>query len=157
MAQTALLDGHGYGNPSTLATQYTPSTSAPEIRASAARGVEWDVGGQQSLPSWEDQHQNVRAIDLGSTGKGILIGMLSAFGSAALVGLIIAAVYFFRYTSRGRILLDRMSRPGEFDDEQAFLREEEDALGEMDERQRGEYFRAKGMTWHSHNEPTAQS
>jgi cation-transporting ATPase 13A1 len=72
--------------------------------------------------------------------------MLSAFGSAALVGIIIMAVYFLWYTNRGRILLDRMSRPGEFDDEQAFLREEEEAIAEMDERTRADYFRAK-CTW----------
>ncbi len=70
--------------------------------------------------------------------------MLSAFGSAALIGLIIATVYFLRYTNRGRILLDRIGRPGEFDDEQQFLREEEDAMAEMDEMQRAEYLRAKG-------------
>ena len=81
---------------------------------------------------------------LTSTGKGILIGMMSAFGSAALVGFIICLVYFFRYTSRGRIFLDRIGRPGEFDDEQAFLREEEDAVADMDELQRAEYLRAKG-------------
>jgi hypothetical protein len=86
----------------------------------------------------------LRSIGLGSTGKGILIGMLSAFGSAALVGLIICIVYFFRYTNRGRIFLDRISRPGEFDDEQSFLREEEEALADMDDLQRAEYFRAKG-------------
>lgn len=81
---------------------------------------------------------------LGSTGKGILIGMLSAFGSAALVALIIATVYFFRYTNQGRIFLDRIGRPGEYDDEQQFLREEEDAMAEMDDLQRAEYLRAKG-------------
>lgn len=81
---------------------------------------------------------------LSNTGKGILIGMVSAFGSAAFVGIILAILYFFRYTSRGRILLDRMKRPGEFDDEQAFLREEEDALAEMNDLQRAEYLRAKG-------------
>lgn len=87
---------------------------------------------------------NMEALGgLGSTGKGILIGMLSAFGSAALVGFIILLVYFFRYTNRGRIFLDRISRPGEFDDEQSFLREEEEALAEMDDLQRAEYFRAK--------------
>ena len=80
---------------------------------------------------------------LGSTGKGILIGMLAAFGSAALVALIIAIVYFFRYTNRGRILLDRRGRPGEFDDEQQFLREEEEAMSGMDDLQRAEYLRAK--------------
>jgi hypothetical protein len=70
--------------------------------------------------------------------------MLSAFGSAALVALIMAIVYFFRYTNRGRIFLDRIGRPGEYDDEQQFLREEEEAMAEMDEMQRAEYLRAKG-------------
>jgi hypothetical protein len=80
----------------------------------------------------------------GSTGKGILIGMLSAFGSAGLVALLFAIIYFFRFTSSGRIFLDRMGRPGEYDDEQAIAREEEAALEEMDDIQRAEYLRAKG-------------
>ena len=82
--------------------------------------------------------------DSGSTGKGILIGMLSAFGSAAFVAIIFGIIYFFRYTGRGRIILDRLGRPGEFDDEQAFAREEAEALAEMDDLQRMEYQRAKG-------------
>ena len=81
---------------------------------------------------------------LSSTGKGILIGMLSAFGSALLVALILALVYFLRYTNRGRILLDRMGRPGEYDDEQAFAREEAEALENIDDISRSEYLRAKG-------------
>ena len=71
--------------------------------------------------------------------------MLSAFGSAAFVVLIFAIFYFFRYTNRGRILLDRIGRPGEYDDEQALAREEAEALEEMDDLERGEYLRAKGM------------
>jgi len=81
---------------------------------------------------------------LDSTAKGILIGMLSAFGSALLIASIMAAIYFFRFTNRGRILLDRMGRPGEYDDEQAFAKEEADALEEMEDIQRAEYLRAKG-------------
>ncbi|KAH0547944.1 Rsp5p-dependent ubiquitination, sorting of cargo proteins at the multivesicular body, partial [Trichoglossum hirsutum] len=81
--------------------------------------------------------------NVGSTGKGILIGMLSAFGSAFLVLVIVSIVYFFKYTIRGRIILDRIGRPGEYDDEQAFAREEAEALEEMDELQRTEYLRAK--------------
>ena len=81
---------------------------------------------------------------VGATGKGILIGMLSAFGSAALVALVFIIVYFFRYTQSGRILLDRLGRPGEFDDEQAFAREEAQALEDMDDLSRTEYLRAKG-------------
>jgi hypothetical protein len=78
------------------------------------------------------------------TGKGVLIGMLSAFGSAAIIALILLIIYFFQYTQRGRIFLDRLGRPGEYDDEQAFAREEAEALEDMDDMQRMEYLRAKG-------------
>ena len=80
-----------------------------------------------------------------STGKGILIGLMSAFGSAAIVGFILLIIYFFQFTQRGRIFLDRLARPGEFDDEQSFLRDEAEALEEMDDMQRIEYLRAKGV------------
>lgn len=83
---------------------------------------------------------------VGATGKGILIGMLSAFGSAAIVALVFIIIYFFRYTHSGRILLDRLGRPGEFDDEQAFAREEAQALEDMDDFRRIEYLRAKGLS-----------
>ena len=89
---------------------------------------------------------NISSND-GSTGKGILIGMLSAFGSAAFVVIVFAIFYFFRYTNRGRIFLDRIGRPGEYDDEQALAREEADALEGMDDLQRVEYLRAKGVLW----------
>jgi hypothetical protein len=104
---------------------------------------EWANADHDTM-QWQGEANTFQARGLGSTGKGILIGMLSAFGSAAFVALIVAIVYFFRYTSRGRIFLDRIGRPGEFDDEQQFLREEEEALSEMDELQRAEYMRAKG-------------
>lgn len=82
--------------------------------------------------------------DVGSTGKGILIGILSAFGSAGVAIVVLAVFFFLKYTRRGRILLDRIGRPGEFDDEQAFAREEAAALETMDEISRAEYLRAKG-------------
>ncbi|MCJ1419812.1 Rsp5p-dependent ubiquitination, sorting of cargo proteins at the multivesicular body [Xylographa parallela] len=85
----------------------------------------------------------------GSTGKGILIGMLSAFGSAGIVALIFALIYFLKYTSRGRILLDRVGRPGQYDDEQAFAKEEAEALEVMDDLQRAEYLRAKAFIQHN--------
>jgi len=97
------------------------------------------------------QNENTQNIfinissDAGSTGKGILIGVLSAFGTAGLVVLVLAIFFFFKYTSRGRILLDWLGRPGEYDDEQAFLREEAEAMESMDELQRAEYIRAKAF------------
>ncbi|KXT13738.1 hypothetical protein AC579_10064 [Pseudocercospora musae] len=158
MAQAALKDANGYGLPSTLATEFSTGTPAPAMTA-AGTAERWQVPGTHDSrgnwheypgkTTWQEGHQGVRAVGLGSTGKGILIGMLSAFGSAALVGIIIAAIYFFRYTSRGRIFLDRIGRPGEFDDEQSFLREEEEALAAMDDLQRAEYFRAKAFVQHN--------
>ncbi|KAE9969730.1 Protein ssh4 [Venturia inaequalis] len=86
----------------------------------------------------------IRITDSG-TRKGILIGMLSAFGSAAVVAFILLLIWFFQYTQRGRILLDRLGRPGEYDDEQAFAKEEAEALETMDDMQRMEYMRAKAF------------
>jgi hypothetical protein len=68
------------------------------------------------MPPSLQQDGSFRIAD--GTGKGILIGMLSAFGSAAIVAFILLLIWFFQYTQRGRILLDRLGRPGEYDDEQ---------------------------------------
>lgn len=76
--------------------------------------------------------------------NGVIIGLLSSFGSAILIALIFLVIYFFRYTTSGRIFLDRIGRPGEYDDEQAFAREEAEALETMDDMARTEYLRAKG-------------
>lgn len=76
--------------------------------------------------------------------NGVIIGLLSSFGSAILIALIFLVIYFVLYTPSGRILLDRFGRPGEYDDEQAFAREEAEALETMDDLQRTEYLRAKG-------------
>jgi len=93
-------------------------------------------------PRFSDQPPG--ANHLSATGKGILIGMLSAFGSAILIVIILVLVYLLGYTNRGRIFLDRIGRPGEYDDEQQFLKEETEALEQMDDIQRSEYLRAKG-------------
>lgn len=82
--------------------------------------------------------------DTSAALNGLLIGLLSSLGSALVIALVFLAIYFFRCTTSGRIFLDRIGRPGEYDDEQAFLREEEDALVSMDDLQRTEYLRAKG-------------
>lgn len=90
--------------------------------------------------------QATQQTDGSSTVNGVVIGLLSSFGSAILIALIFIIVYFFKYTAGGRIILDRLGRPGEYDDEQAFLREEAEALEEMDDLQRTEYLRAKGRS-----------
>ncbi|KAL2845720.1 concanavalin A-like lectin/glucanase domain-containing protein [Aspergillus pseudoustus] len=119
-------------SPSLVEPQHV--ASSPELAFSSAS---WDQGNGDRI--------SVSGNPSTSTGKGILIGVLSAFGSAAVAVLVLAAFFFFKYTQRGRILLDRMGRPGEFDDEQAFLREEADALEVMDDLSRSEYLRAKAF------------
>ncbi|KAL9594412.1 MAG: hypothetical protein Q9219_007049 [cf. Caloplaca sp. 3 TL-2023] len=123
----------------------TPSsTLAPSFRRLASVNI-------PTTQSWSDEASRGTNIVIninsnnGSTGRGVLIGLLSAFGSAAFVVLIFAVFYFFRHTTRGRILLDRLGRPGEYDDEQAFAREEAEALEEMDDLQKVEYLRAKAF------------
>ncbi|KAF2138132.1 uncharacterized protein K452DRAFT_95639 [Aplosporella prunicola CBS 121167] len=121
--------------PTTLATSLPTHTASPLFLASRPQAMDMpDLGDMQ-----------MDASQMSSTGKGILVGMLSAFGSAAFVAILAAIIYFFRYTQRGRIFLDRIGRPGEYDDEQAFIKEEAEALEEMDDLQRVEYLRAKAF------------
>ena len=130
--------------PSTLSTSLvaSPSVNIPTSSTANSHGF-----GQKATlqPGSSELSSFVINISAGSTGKGILIGILSAFGSAGIAVLVLAIFFFFRYTNRGRILLDRIGRPGEYDDEQAFAKEEADALETMNELQRTEYLRAKGM------------
>jgi hypothetical protein len=137
--------------PQTMSTSYLQPAAT---RAIMVDGKPWTVGSHYTTISWNSDKIHVNAMALSSTGKGILIGMLSAFGSAAFVALIMALIYFFRWTNRGRIFLDSIGRPGEYDDEQAFLREEEDALENMDDLQRAEYLRAKGNQPYIHSPTT---
>ncbi|KAF2749493.1 SPRY-domain-containing protein [Sporormia fimetaria CBS 119925] len=82
---------------------------------------------------------------LGSTAKGVMIGIFSVLGAATVVLILVAIVYYFRYTQQGRIFLDRITHPGEYDDEQQFAKEEAEALENMDDIQRTEYLRAKAF------------
>lgn len=125
----------------TTSTRTSPTTSFRDSRIPT-----FDNGQQQIAPQNNGASTSIviNINDGGSTGRGILIGLLSAFGSAGVAVLVLAIFFFFKYTSRGRIILDRIGRPGEFDDEQAFAREEAEALEHMDDMQRTEYLRAKG-------------
>lgn len=139
-----LPDPHFLPPPSTLSTHIRPShpteASSPPFVASEPTDMRFPIDGELTM----------NTSQMSSTGKGILVGMLSAFGSAAFVAIVFAIIYFFKYTAHGRIFLDRIGRPGEYDDEQAFLKEEAEALEEMDDLQRAEYLRAKGLSFFCH-------
>ena len=124
--------------PSTLATLPSPSsTTYRPIPASLAEDL------PQASYNGDPPSITININDGGSTGRGILIGILSAFGSAGVAVLVLAIFFFFRYTNRGRILLDRIGRPGEYDDEQAFAREETEALESMDELQKSRIYESQ--------------
>ncbi|CAG8983783.1 hypothetical protein HYALB_00010423 [Hymenoscyphus albidus] len=125
--------------PTTLLTTTQSQIPATAIAAGAhAAQTLWSTYRQPYQVSMQQDGNR-------STMNGVVIGLLSSFGSAAFIGLIFLIIYFFRYTTGGRILLDRIGRPGEYDDEQAYAREEAEALEEMDDLQRTEYLRAKAF------------
>ncbi|KAF1844217.1 SPRY-domain-containing protein [Cucurbitaria berberidis CBS 394.84] len=121
----------------TLFRSYLPNGHAPSTPSAFLQG-------QQT-----SHHDAVRIAKyhtgLGSTAKGVMIGIFSVLGAAGLCLIIATVIYYFRYTQQGRIFLDRLSRPGEYDDEQQFAKEEAEALEEMDDIQRTEYMRAKAF------------
>lgn len=76
----------------------------------------------------------------------IIVGLVSSFISAGLIAAVIVIIYLYRNPNNSG-WLDFITRPGDFDDEQAFLKEEAEALESMDDMQRTEYLRAKGESW----------
>ena len=131
----------------TLTTSIVSSTpTLASVSEDAQKSIQ-DLLASQASAFQEPASGDVVRIQASndSTVNGVVIGLLSSFGSALLIAFIFLIVYFFRYTSSGRILLDRIGRPGEYDDEQQYAREEAEALEEMDDSQRAEYLRAKGM------------
>jgi predicted PurR-regulated permease PerM len=139
-----MMDDHLRGMQTTLTTSIiTPTPTLASISEEAQKNIQALLGSQASAPANRDVVRFERSSE--STVNGVVIGLLSSFGSAILIAIIFLIVYFFRYTNSGRILLDRIGRPGEYDDEQQYAREEAEALEEMDDLQRVEYLRAKGM------------
>jgi hypothetical protein len=124
--------------PTTLSKSYLPGQNALATPPTVM---------SETQPPYHDAVRTSRATDLGSTAKGIMIGIFSVLGAAGVCLIIASIIYYFRYTQQGRIFLDRLSRPGEYDDEQQFAKEEAEALEEMDDIQRTEYMRAKGTWW----------
>ena len=125
--------------PTTLFSSYLPTANP----ASAALPT---ANADYASPHYHAQRTMHYSNTLSSTAKGIMIGVFSVLAAAAFCLLVATIIYYFRYTSQGRIVLDRITRPGEFDDEQQFAKEEAEALENMDDIQRTEYLRAKGKS-----------
>lgn len=129
--------------PTTLSRSYLPidhvSSATATVLAEAAHALHTSPGDAPRIARYNNNNSG-----LGSTAKGIMIGVFSVLGAAGFCFLVFAVIYYFRYTQQGRVFLDRITRPGEYDDEQQFAKEESEALEEMDDLQRAEYLRAKG-------------
>ncbi|KAF2124805.1 SPRY domain-containing protein [Dothidotthia symphoricarpi CBS 119687] len=125
--------------PTTLSRSYLPSEHAPSALATSLLQI------AQRHHTSQENGVHIQRNNLGSTAKGIMIGIFSVLGAAGLCLIIAVIVFYFRYTQQGRIFLDRITRPGEYDDEQQFARDEADALEDMDDIQRTEYLRAKAF------------
>ena len=136
LPQEALQPG---SPPTTLSRSYYSSHNAPAAHPTVLTGF-------HQASHLDDVRLSRYNNNLGSTAKGIMIGIFSVLAAAGLCLIIAAIVYYFRYTNQGRIFLDRITRPGEYDDEQQFAKEEAEALEDMDDLQRTEYMRAKGMS-----------
>ncbi|KAF2271847.1 SPRY-domain-containing protein [Westerdykella ornata] len=124
--------------PSTLNTFYLPQSHAPSAQPQ-------QPVSPTSRSSYHDPVRIEQYTRIGSTAKGVVIGICSVLGAAAFCLILFAIVYYCRYTQQGRIFLDRLTRPGEYDDEQQFAKEEAEALEDMDDLQRTEYLRAKAF------------
>lgn len=131
--------------PTTLSRSYLPivpaSVATSSVVAEAADALNTSLGDAARIARYNNNNNN----GLGSTAKGIMIGVFSVLGAAGFCFLFFAVIYYFRYTQQGRVFLDRITRPGEYDDEQQFAKEEAEALEEMDDLQRAEYLRAKAF------------
>jgi hypothetical protein len=129
--------------PTTLSRSYFPvdhvSSATPAVFTEAAHALHTSPSNAARIARYNNNNNG-----LGSTAKGVMIGVFSVLGAAGFCFLIFAIIYYFRYTQQGRVFLDRITRPGEYDDEQQFAKEEAEALEDMDDLQRAEYLRAKG-------------
>ncbi|KAF2120161.1 concanavalin A-like lectin/glucanase domain-containing protein [Lophiotrema nucula] len=126
--------------PTTLSKSYLTNHHAP----SSPPDIILETA-QSAQRSYNEPVRITQYDNMGSTAKGIMIGIFSVLGAAGFCLILAAIIYYFRYTQQGRIFLDRITRPGEYDDEQQFAKEEAEALEEMDDIQRTEYMRAKAF------------
>jgi len=137
-----MMEDHLRGTHTTLMTSLLSPTPT-SLSSNAQEKIQALLASQGTIYHPPSGDPRIQRND--STVNGVVIGLLSSFGSAILIAFIFLIIYFFKYTSSGRILLDRIGRPGEYDDEQAYAREEAEALEEMDDLQRTEYLRAKAF------------
>jgi hypothetical protein len=83
-------------------------------------------------------------ISVRSLNKPLFFSIFFAlFGSLLVFGIFLVVLYY-KCIRTGRIRLGLGLRPGQYDDEQRLLLEEEEAMDLMDTEQQENYYAAKG-------------
>jgi hypothetical protein len=79
----------------------------------------------------------------GMSVQGLFYGLFFGLGGGMLFLIIFVALIYCRYIRSGRIRLGT-GGPGDLDDEQRLLEEEQAAMEQLDLAQQEAYYRAKG-------------
>src|SRR5277367_1357852 len=79
----------------------------------------------------------------GMSVQGLFYGLFFGLGGGMLFLIIFVALIYCRYIRSGRIRLGA-GGPGDLDDEQRLLEEEQAAMEQLDLAQQEAYYRAKG-------------
>jgi len=77
------------------------------------------------------------------SAQGLFFGLFFGLGGGMLFLIIFTALIYWRLLRTGRIRLGA-GGPGELDDEQRLLEEEQAAMEYLDPSQQDAYYRAKG-------------
>ena len=77
------------------------------------------------------------------SAQSLFFGLLFGLGGGMLLLIVLSALIYCRLARTGRIRLGA-GGPGDFDDEQRLLEEEQAAMGQLDASQQESYYRAKG-------------
>jgi hypothetical protein len=75
--------------------------------------------------------------------QSVFYGLFFGLGGGLIFLIVCTAFIICRYARSGRIRLGA-GGPGDLDDEQRLLEEEQAAMGQLDQTQQEAYFRAKG-------------
>jgi hypothetical protein len=76
--------------------------------------------------------------------RSLFYGLFFGLGGGMVFLIIFMASVYSRYIRSGRIRLGA-SGPGDLDDEQRLLEEEQAAMEQLDQAQQDAYYRAKGI------------
>lgn len=86
------------------------------------------------------------SLETMSSAQTLFYGLFFGLGGGILFLFVFFAVVYWQFVRSGRIRLGA-GAPGEFDDEQRLLEEEQAGLGQLDPSQQNAYYRAKGSVY----------